>query len=69
MRKRKSSDVDKTTKQHDTSWQKDWHPGTYFYLDPDYVPGTHPAERGEVTWHYVPPPPRQSSTGKGSRKS
>jgi hypothetical protein len=28
-----------------------WSTGEYLYKDPDYVPGTHPAETGDVTWH------------------
>ena len=28
-----------------------WSTGEYLYKDPDYVPGTHPAEAGDVTWH------------------
>jgi hypothetical protein len=30
---------------------RDWPVGEYLYKDPDYVPGTHPAETGDVTWH------------------
>ena len=28
-----------------------WPAGQYLYKDPDYVPGTHPVETGDVTWH------------------
>ena len=34
-------------------WKKTWNPGTYDYLAPGYVPGTHEIERGEVTWHQL----------------
>ena len=34
-------------------WKKDWKAGTYDYLAPGYVPGTHEIERGEVTWHQL----------------
>jgi hypothetical protein len=30
---------------------RDWPAGEYLYKDPDHVPGTHPAETGDVTWH------------------
>ena len=30
---------------------RDWPAGEYLYKAPDYVPGTHPAETGDVTWH------------------
>ncbi len=30
---------------------RDWSAGEYLYKDPDYVPGTHPGETGDVTWH------------------
>jgi hypothetical protein len=29
---------------------RDWPGGQYLYKDPDHVPGTHPAETGDVTW-------------------
>ena len=34
-------------------WKKKWKPGTYAYLDPEYKPGTHEIERGNVTWHQL----------------
>ena len=34
-------------------WKKTWKSGTYDYLAPGYVPGTHEMERGEVTWHQL----------------
>ena len=34
-------------------WKKDWKAGTYDYLAPGYVAGTHEIERGEVTWHQL----------------
>jgi hypothetical protein len=30
---------------------RDWPAGEYLYKSPDYLPGTHPAEAGDVTWH------------------
>jgi hypothetical protein len=30
---------------------RDWPAGEYLYKAPDYVPGTHPAETGDVTRH------------------
>jgi hypothetical protein len=30
---------------------RDWPAGEYLYKAPDHVPGTHPAETGDVTWH------------------
>jgi hypothetical protein len=30
---------------------RDWPAGEYLYKAPGYVPGTHPAETGDVTWH------------------
>jgi hypothetical protein len=38
-------------------WKKTWNSGTYDYLAPGYVPGTHEIERGEVTWHQLRPMP------------
>jgi hypothetical protein len=37
-------------------WKKTWNPGTYDYLAPGYVPGTHEIEKGEVTWHQLRAP-------------
>jgi hypothetical protein len=37
-------------------WKKTWKPGTYDYLDPEYKPGTHEVERGDVTWHQLRAP-------------
>jgi hypothetical protein len=34
-------------------WKRRWKPGTYDYLDPEYKPGTHEIERGDVTWHQL----------------
>ena len=30
---------------------RDWPAGEYLYKVPDHVPGTHPAETGDVNWH------------------
>jgi hypothetical protein len=30
---------------------RDWPAREYLYKAPDYEPGTHPAETGDVTWH------------------
>jgi hypothetical protein len=45
--------VDKDAKIPEDDWKKDWNPGTYDYLDPEYKPGTHEVERGDVTWHQL----------------
>jgi hypothetical protein len=50
-------------------WKKTWNPGTYDYLAPGYVPGTHEIEKGEVTWHQLratgnAEQPREDSTGQ-----
>ena len=45
--------MDKDPKIPEDDWKKDWKPGTYDYLAPGYVPGTHEMERGEVTWHQL----------------
>ena len=57
MPKRKSTEQEKTTEQ---DWKTEWGPG-YLYKDKDHVSGTHPAEKGEVTW--------QTVTLRGKRKS
>jgi len=45
--------VDKDPKIPEDDWKKKWKPGTYDYLDPEYKPGTHEVERGNVTWHQL----------------
>jgi hypothetical protein len=45
--------VDKDAKITKDDWKKTWKPGTYRYLDPEYKPGTHEIERGDVTWHQL----------------
>ena len=45
--------MDKDPKIPEDDWKKDWKTGTYDYLAPGYVPGTHEIERGEVTWHQL----------------
>ena len=45
--------MNKNPKIPEDDWKKDWKPGTYDYLAPGYVPGTHEIERGEVTWHQL----------------
>jgi hypothetical protein len=42
------SDSTKMTDEDENGWSEG-----YSYQDPDYVPSTHPIERGEVTWHHV----------------
>ena len=42
-------------------WKKDWKSGTYAWKAPDHEPGTHPIEKGEVTWHQL------RATRKGDR--
>ena len=34
-------------------WKKTWKAGEYLYKAPDHEPGTHPIEKGEVTWHQL----------------
>ena len=45
--------MNKDAKIPEDDWKKDWKPGTYDYLAPGYVPGTHEIEKGEVTWHQL----------------
>jgi hypothetical protein len=45
--------VDKNAKIPEDDWKKTWKSGTYHYLAPGYVLGTHEIERGEVTWHQL----------------
>ena len=45
--------MDKDAKIPEDDWKKTWKPGTYDYLDPEYKPGTHEVERGDVTWHQL----------------
>jgi hypothetical protein len=45
--------VNKDAKIPEDDWKKTWKPGTYRYLDPEYKPGTHEIERGDVTWHQL----------------
>jgi hypothetical protein len=56
--------VNKDAKIPEDDWKKDWKPGTYDYLAPGYVPGTHEIERGEVTWHQ-PGAPRNAEDVAG----
>ena len=42
----------KMAEEEDTKdWRDDWE--GYSYQAPDYVPGEHPMEKGDVTWHHV----------------
>jgi hypothetical protein len=56
-------------------WKRRWKPGTYDYLDPEYKPGTHEIERGDVTWHQLrapeDPPGRchRARSGRRDRKA
>ena len=45
--------MNKDAKIPEDDWKKTWKPGTYDYLDPEYKPGTHEIERGDVTWHQL----------------
>ncbi len=47
----------------DKDWRDDWEGSSYA---PDYVPGTHPIEKGEVTWHHIWAPPPQPVEGEES---
>jgi hypothetical protein len=40
-------------KRPEDDWKKKWKPGTYDYWDPEYKPGAHEVERGDVTWHQL----------------
>ena len=48
--------MDKDPEIPEDDWKKTWKPGTYDYLDPEYKPGTHEVERGDVTWHQLRAP-------------
>jgi hypothetical protein len=56
--------VDKDPKIPEDDWKKTWNPGTYRYLDPEYKPGTHEIERGDVTWHQLRAPERLKDATK-----
>jgi hypothetical protein len=58
--------VDKDTKIPEDEWKKTWKPGTYDYLDPEYKPGTHEVERGDVTWHQLRVPRNGKDVAKES---
>ncbi len=45
--------MNKNPKIPEDDWKKKWKAGTYDYLAPGYVPGTHEIEKGEVTWHQL----------------
>jgi len=45
--------VNKDARIPEGDWRKKWKLGTYDYLDPEYKPGTHEVERGDVTWHQL----------------
>jgi hypothetical protein len=61
--------VDKDPKIPEDDWKKDWKAGTYDYLAPGYVPGTHEIERGEVTWHQLRAPRNaKESPGRSTRR-
>jgi hypothetical protein len=45
--------VNRGAKVPEDDWKKKWKPGTYDYSDPEYEPGTHEIERGDVTWHQL----------------
>ena len=61
--------MDKNAKIPEDDWKKDWKPGTYDYLAPGYVPGTHGIERGEVTWHQLRAPRNaEESPGRNTRR-
>jgi hypothetical protein len=58
--------VNKDAKIPEDDWKKDWKPGTYDYLAPGYVPGTHEIERGEVIWHQLRAPSNAEDVAKES---
>jgi hypothetical protein len=58
--------VDKDPKIPEDDWKKDWKAGTYDYLAPGYVPGTHEIEKGEVTWHQLRATGNAEQPGKDS---
>ena len=45
--------MNKDAKIPEDDWKKDWKAGTYLYKAPDHEPGSHPIEKGEVTWHQL----------------
>jgi hypothetical protein len=49
MPKRPSIQKGKITKA-EADWKEKW-PVGYLYVAPDHEPGTHDAEKGDVTWH------------------
>ena len=55
--------MDKDPKIPEDDWKKDWKAGTYDYLAPGYVPGTHEMETGEVTWHQLRAPRNAEHSG------
>jgi hypothetical protein len=58
--------VNKDAKIPEDDWKKTWKAGTYHYLAPGYVPGTHEIERGEVTWHQLRVPRNAEDVAKES---
>jgi hypothetical protein len=58
--------MNKDGKIPEDDWMKHWEPGTYDYLDPEYKPGTHEIERGEVTWHQLRAPRNAEDVAKES---
>ena len=58
--------MDKNAKIPEDDWKKTWKSGTYDYLDPDYKPGTHEIERGDVTWHQLRAPRNAEDVAKES---
>jgi hypothetical protein len=58
--------VNRDAKIPEDDWKKDWRPGTYDYLDPEYKPGTHEIERGDVTWHQLRVPRSTEDVAKES---
>ena len=58
--------MNKNPKIPEDDWKKYWKIGTYDYLAPGYVPGTHEIERGEVTWHQLRVPRNAENVAKES---
>ena len=58
--------MNKDAKIPEDDWKKKWKAGTYDYLDPEYKPGTHEVERGDVAWHQLRVPRNAEDVAKES---
>jgi hypothetical protein len=60
------SKVDKDAKIPEDDWKKKWKAGNLSLLAPEYKPGTHEVERGDVTWHQLRATGNAEDVGKES---